>query len=377
MACKNNKKVVLVKYKIIDEKGKILVNDYKKNFRLDIHKHKLEKPFLTYDNRYFINPNSNKLTVEESDDDKIIKFDIKKLKKYNIVKLMDLVYTIGVSDKKFKKEINKYDIVIDDGKDKDAYKKTVLSNKKIVLSKDNNIKRLYTIFDKNGNVLVNDAIENCKFVMNGHLLKKEAISFDNKHFFNSNSKNLIIKKSNDNNIIPFDINKFSAYNIISLRELKYVLNVSDAVFNKEIRKYDIIFDYDIKGIDSQVKKLVDALNNCGLKIETQGSCSGHNVVPPWISIKFKDCESLKNIIYLIDYKYNGKLIFTTKNIVYGLHLNNIYKKNKGLNFKDLNLVFVLTTELIGIKAYKLFNDFAKEILVHKKSWLKFDNGKEN
>lgn len=330
------------KYKICDNDGKILVNDNIVEAREKIHKHKLKFPFVSYDGKYYFNVELNKYRITKSDiNDEKVPFNINDFSQCNIVKLEELSFLAKSSDEDFEKEIHKYDIIIDDKENKEIKEQFK-----------------YKIIDKNDKVLVNDYKKNSKVIIFAHDLKKPFISFDNKHFFNSDStKFKIIENYNNDEIVPFDLKKFSDYNIIQLRGLLYVENISDEEFEKEIKKYDIVYDYGIDELDPEVKNLVDALNSSGLNLETYGSCSGHGLSPLWVTIGFNDYISIKRIVLLIDIEFHNSLELSTEGRI---------EHDDGWN--NNNFILQLTTKAIGEEAYKLADDFAKVLLRYKEKW---------
>lgn len=330
------------KYKICDKYGKILVNDNIVEAREEIHKHKLKFPFISYDGEYFFNSELKKFSITKSDvnDEKVL-FNINKFDGCNIVKLDQLDFLVKFSNEDFEKEINKYDIIIDNKENK-------------VIKKQFK----YKIIDKNGKVLVNDYKKNSKVSIFLHELKKPFISFDNMNFFNSDStKFRITKDYNNDDIVSFDVKNFSNYSIIQLRDLSYVINISDEEFEEEINKYDIIYDYGLDGLDPEVKGLVEALNSSGLNIETYGSCSGHRLNPLWVTIGFNDYISIKRIVLLIDIEFHDSFV---------LSYDDRIKHENGWN--NDNFILQLATKDIGEKAYKLADDFANALLRHKDEW---------
>lgn len=329
-------------YKICDKHGKILVNDRILEAREDIHKHKLKFLFISYDGKYYFNSESKEFSITKSDinDEKIL-FDINKFNECNIVNLNELGFLVKFSDEDFEKEINKYDIIIDN-KENEVIKKTFK----------------YKIIDKNGQILVNDYKKNSRADIFLKKLKNPFISFDNKYYFNSYStKFKIIEEYNNDEIVSFDIKKFSDYSIIQLRELSYVINISDEEFEEEIKKCDIVYDYGLDSLDPEVKNLVEVLNSSGLNIETYGSCSGHGMGPLWVTISFCDYISIKRILLLIDIEFHDSFMLSSDDRIY---------HDNGWNTDEL--VLLLKTKAIGEEAYKLADEFAKALLKHKDKW---------
>lgn len=249
---------------------------------------------------------------------------------------------------KYKNEWQKGD------EEKDKKKENLLSNSKI--------KRMprYIVYTMGGGkkkILVNDTIKNSKTFIMGHKLKKKFISFDGEHYLNAYLFDIKLNENGSGEKESFDISKFAEYRLTTLRKLKYLKSISDEKFESEIKKYWMIYDYSINDLDPEVKNLVNALNNCGLNIRTNGSCSGHIRHPLWITIVFNDYISLKSIILLNSIEFNNSFIISTDSRI---------SNGGGMNSSDFRLQ--LSTRVTGEEAYKLADEFAKSLLKHKDEW---------
>ena len=163
-------------------------------------------------------------------------------------------------------------------------------------------------------------------------------SFDDKFFFNEKSLNkTIFVKSNEEHLEkPFDSEHIPEY--LSWKIYR------EATGNVE---EDILRDFGIDELDEEVVYLVKVLNQFE-DIKTTGSCCGHNKLPLFVDIIFNDHKTLFKILWLISKaKYNEKICLTTVPDIKNCNIHNGMMR--------------LCTKLIGKEAYKIANDFAKDL----------------
>jgi len=189
-----------------------------------------------------------------------------------------------------------------------------------------NKKGMYEIYDnKLKKVIVRDNIVFEKAI------PKWCISFDDKYFFNSESKRFKIKKVVDKDIIPYDQSIINNYDV----ELW--------IKSEEIQS-DVYKDYTIDELDPEVEPLVKALNTID-GIKTTGSCCGHNQSELWVAML---CYNFESLIFLVNTIADDPMFAENFNV--------FVKKSSDKIDKNPNNIFVTlrtNNKIIGDKAYKI------------------------
>lgn len=160
---------------------------------------------------------------------------------------------------------------------------------------------------------------------------KWCISFDNKYFFNSESKRFKIKKVIDKNIIPYNQSIVNNYNIELWKESRK-------------KQSDIYRDYTIDELDPEVEPLVKALNTIE-GIETTGSCCGHNKNELWVAML---CYNFESLIFLANTIADDPTFAENFNVF-------VKKSSDKIDKNPNNILIMLRTnnKIIGDKAYKI------------------------
>lgn len=179
------------------------------------------------------------------------------------------------------------------------------------------------IFDKKSNQLIaNGKVIAVKINESMNLY---CVSIDNNYFFNNNSSNFKFKKIDE---------------MVETKYYKSLKKYKINLWKYHVKKYDnvdIFYDYNIHELDKEVVELVKALN--GLPdISTQGSCSGHNREPLWVSINFETIASIIKLAKIINRYFNDDFVLSTR--------NNIIQSGQD------HIVLCLISNHIGKKAYE-------------------------
>lgn len=179
------------------------------------------------------------------------------------------------------------------------------------------------IFDKKSNQLIaSGKVIASKIDENLNLY---CISIDNNYFFNNQSSNFIFKKINE---------EVETKYYISLKRYKTIL------WKNHVKKHDnvdIFYDYNMNELDKEVSELVQVLNELP-NISTQGSCSGHNREPLWVSINFETMESMILLIKIINTYFKDDFVLSTR--------SNIVQSSQK------HVILCLISNYIGKKAYE-------------------------
>lgn len=138
------------------------------------------------------------------------------------------------------------------------------------------------------------------YVDNGVKYSFNAISFEDKWFFNENYKEHFHIEPNEEHLeIPYDENNIpDYYKVLTAKDFKYD------------NKADIYREYGMDELDEEVKDLVYVLNEIE-GIKTISSCCGHNREPLWIDIIFFNINSLSLLINIIWKKFNYDFVLST------------------------------------------------------------------
>lgn len=166
------------------------------------------------------------------------------------------------------------------------------------------------IYDLDNNLLVDDIIISCKdrVLMNPLNGAGNLISFDDKHFFNLNSQELVYKEIKDKNInfnkIKFDINNFKKYKMDMWHKI---------CFDKELIDDTVVIyrENDINELDPEVKDLVNVINKLPC-VNTVSSCSGHGTKGLFVGIKINSLGILEVLVKILYDNFNKLFILTTK-----------------------------------------------------------------
>lgn len=163
----------------------------------------------------------------------------------------------------------------------------------------------------------------------------KAISIDGEWYFPENNSKFDIIINPEHIIVSFNKNSLPVN--YSIYELKYYIQKQDS---------DIYRDWIKDELDPEVISLVDILNKFE-NIETLSSCSGHNIEPLWIEIKFSSLQSLCLILKIIYEKFPFDFILETT--------------PGEMDCKLTEAKLKLTTTAIGEEAYKKAKEFAQEL----------------
>lgn len=158
------------------------------------------------------------------------------------------------------------------------------------------------------------------------------ISFDDKYFFNTDSKLLKIQKV-----------EYCQYFIKDFNYLNSILKIIRWSKCGKFYDYDIYIENTINELDPQIKPLVDILNKFE-NMHTVSSCSGHNKKRAYVDIKFQTLQALRKLLIILEhkaikYKFN---LFNSPTIINSISDGVILKlqtKNFGQNtYKDIQLL---------------------------------------
>ena len=203
---------------------------------------------------------------------------------------------------------------------------------------------------KTHEVIVRDHIVFEKFNQN-------YISFDNKYFFNLNSKRFTYKLTTGKKRIPFNVDIIHNYITKPFR------------VNKRVAA-EIYVERNENELDKEVEPLVHILNKID-GITTQGSCCGHNRSPLWV---YMTATNLKSFLFL----YN---IITDDKFINTFDITLKYNNNSAERMRCIMLQITTKDNIIGKKAYQASDKLVEEITsrmssINKKLFEVFDT-KEN
>ena len=188
------------------------------------------------------------------------------------------------------------------------------------------------------NILINDYIQifdkkSEQLIASGKVIASKidekmnlcCMSIDNNYFFNNQSSNFIFKKLNE---------EVETKYYKSLKKYRIILWKNHVKIHDNV---DIFYDYNMHELDKEVVELVKALNDLP-NISTQGSCSGHNREPLWVSINFETMEAIIRLAKIINRYFNDDFVLSTR--------SNIIQSGQK------NIVLCLISNYIGERAYK-------------------------
>ena len=156
------------------------------------------------------------------------------------------------------------------------------------------------------------------------------VSFDNKYFFKTTGKNLVVELHQEKTkIVPINYDYIHQYTI------------TDWLQAKHTPTYDIYIEKTKLEMDYEIIPLVNALNLYD-GIETTGSCCGHNVHEPFVMCI---CTNIEIVQYIKHLCSNTKLF----------NISTLHKIDKERYF--INII----GEHIGQIAYQDILDFTNDI----------------
>jgi hypothetical protein len=171
----------------------------------------------------------------------------------------------------------------------------------------------------------------------------KGFSFENKFFFNEKSlnKTLFIKSNEEHLEKEFNLEHIPSY--ISINYYHDCLEDSNKIDS------DILRDFDVDELDEEVCYIVKVLNQFD-GIETTGSCCGHGDYPLYVDVVFTEMKPLGILLWIINRPKYDKVIQLT---------SCPDLKNNNINTCMLRL----KTTVIGEEAYKIANEFARDLEV--------------